>query len=81
MQAFKDKVIGTIGYIKGQMLTKKGEKMLQKAAELQHKGEKYLGWGQTLQALKVQAAPAPVAYGAPPAPAAPAYSAPAPAPY
>jgi len=78
LEDFKEKVIGTLAYIKGSILAKKGELYLKKAAKLQEEGEKLSGIGQSLIALKHNsyAAPAPVAsYGAAPAPAYPAPSA------
>lgn len=77
LEEFKSKIIGHLGYMKGSILAAKGKMMLKKAHEYQQKGEKLVGIGESLKALKQEkqkhyepsyAPPAPV-YSAPPAPA------------
>jgi len=78
LEDFKAKIIGTLGYMKGSILAAQGKHFLKKAQKLQHKGEKLLGIGESLKALKQEKEaapyhpppPSPVAY-----PAAPAYGA------
>lgn len=91
LEDLKMKIIGTIGYVKGSMLSAKGKLLLKKAHAYQQKGEKLVGVGESLKALKPPKEPkpekvkhmppppaAPAAYGVPPPPAPAGYAVPQP---
>lgn len=71
LEEFKSKIIGNLGYVKGSILAAKGKLLLKKAQHYQEKGEKLLGIGESLKALKQEKHAEP--YYPPP----PAYPAPA----
>ena len=73
-EEFKSKLIGNLGYFKGSLLAAKGKMMLKKAHEYQEKGEKLLGIGESLKALKQEKYHEPQYVPPPPAPAYPAAS-------